>query len=378
MTKPTSIRTRGVRYFYLMLFSTLIGYSQSFGLENGEKKKEEAPTCKPCEYESACCPEKSSWGTFAVKGEFLYWQPDVTGMAYALTHTRVTIPFNPFGSDSPLPDKLSIQNVSFNYSPGFRVGARYTLPKTQWDVSCDYTQFTKTGHASVSADSQTFIDTLWDAVSAVLPIQAKSELEVRLKVINTTIGKSIELPHCFTFRPNVGFQVYKLDCEESIQYIGTTVVDSAPQNSTASVQLLNNTRGWGLLIGFDAIWRLPYYFEIFGRSDYGIERTSFSFSQNQQTVVTTQPTSNLNSNSQFASIIQSVQVMAGIGWNYIFNCSNHPLALRLYAAYEMDVWLQNVQVTRALSLGTGYSDALTTNIGNVGFRGLTAGAKFTF
>ena len=44
----------------------------------------------------------------------------------------------------------------------------------------------------------------------------------------------------------------------------------------------------------------------------------------------------------------------------------------------MVVWLQNIQLSRVISLGTGFSDAVTANIGNVGFRGLTAGASISF
>jgi hypothetical protein len=68
----------------------------------------------------------------------------------------------------------------------------------------------------------------------------------------------------------------------------------------------------------------------------------------------------------------------GVNWNYAFNCNHHPLVIRLYAAYEMNVWVQDVQITRAIPIGTPLADAVTINIGNVGFRGLTAGAMFSF
>lgn len=179
-------------------------------------------------------------------------------------------------------------------------------------------------------------------------------------------------------RPNFGVQFYRLDCEKDLQYIGTTLVSSVPEASHTNIQLINGSKGWGLLVGFDAFWQLPYYLELFGQANYGVLRTIFNFTQNQQTIVTTQDEVDLTSHSRFTAFIQSIQITGGIGWNYPFNYCTHPLALKLYAAYEMDVWIQDVQITRALSLGTGYSDALTTNIGNVGFRGLTAGDKFSF
>ncbi len=68
----------------------------------------------------------------------------------------------------------------------------------------------------------------------------------------------------------------------------------------------------------------------------------------------------------------------GVNWNYEFNCACHPMGFKLYAAYEMNVWVQDVQITRAIPIGTPLADAVTINIGNVGFRGLTAGAEFSF
>ena len=332
----------------------------------------------PCEYLQSCCLQQSSWGTLSVFGEYLYWQPVVTGLPYSLTHTILTVPFNPFGPENPFPDNLSDRNVKFGYGNGYRLGASYTVPETDWDFKVDYTQFDKKGRDSVMAGGEVFVDTLWDVLSAVVATEANAEMDVELKITNVTIGKTVPLGGCFKIRPNFGLQFFKLDCNENIQYLGTTFVASIPQASTADIQLINDTNGWGLLAGFDATWELPWCFELFGQTNYGILRTSFSVSQNQQTEVTTQDTIVLTSTTHFTAILQSIQAKGGLGWNYQFQCCNHPFFLKLYAAYEMDLWLQNIQLSRMLSLGTGYSDAITTNIGNVGFRGLSTGVQITF
>ncbi len=352
-----------------------------FLIADEPKTEKRQMDCPRCEYTDFCCPEpECSWGTLSARGEFLYWQPVVTGMAYALSRTSLDIdPLTaPFFS-SMAPNNISIKNVSFDYGPGYRVGGSYTLPKTKWDLDADYAQFTKKGHDSIQAGGEVLIDTLWDAISAVnATVSASADLQVDLKVINGMVGKTIPFLHCFTIRPSFGLQFYKLNCHENIQYIGTTTVDSVPQDATALVQLINATNGWGLLVGFDAVWTLPWYFELFGQADYGVLRSQFTFTQNEQIQISTLSDINLTSSSRFTAIIQSIQIKGGLNWNYRFNCCTHPLALKLYAGYEMDVWIQDVQLTRVLSLGTAYSDALTTNIGNVGFRGLTAGAEFSF
>jgi len=363
---------------FFLLFTLLIA-SASLKAEEPNAQKMQIPLCEYCEYDNTCCLQKgSSWGTFTVDGEFLYWQPIITGLAYVITHSDIQLPFGtPFGPGT-YPNNLSIRNAGFDYGPGYRVAARYTLPKTAWDLSADYTQFTKTGHDSVQAGNGLFIITLWDAPGAINPTHASTELQVKLKQINATIGKTIWATGCFTTRPKFGAQFYKLDCNEGIQYVGTTTVNNVDLNSTSNVQLITDTKGWGLLVGVDAIWRLPCHFELFGQTAYGVLRTLFVSHQNQQIMVDTQPEIDLTSLSRFKGIIQSVEMKGGINWNCEFNCDHHPLAIKLYVAYEMNVWLQDVQLTRAIPIGTPLADAVTINIGNVGFHGLTTGAAFSF
>ncbi len=98
-------------------------------------------------------------GSLSVSGEFLYWQPTVTGMPYALTRTSVALPFGPFGP-GVVPDNISVKNVNFDYAPGFRVLGRYTFSETQWDVDTTYTQFKTNGRDSIASGDGTFIDTL--------------------------------------------------------------------------------------------------------------------------------------------------------------------------------------------------------------------------
>ncbi len=334
--------------------------------------------CPTCEYDHHCCPEKkSSWGTFSARGEFLFWQPFVTGMAYVLTHTNVAVPFGPFGPTVD-PDNLSIRNVKFKYGPGYRLGGRYTLPKTAWDFDADYTRFTKSAHDSISAGNGVFLDTLWDALSAINATEASSHLKVKMWAVNATIGKTLPFLHCFRIRPNFGVQIFRIDTHERFRYSGITSVDNTPFDSVSHQQLMNDSTGWGLLVGLDAFWRLPWYFEFFGKANYALLRTKFRSTQRQQAQVTGQEEIDLNSTTRFNAITHSIHIIGGVDWNYQFNCRKHPLAFKIYAGYEMNLWLQDIQLTRVLSLGTGFSDATTTNIGNVGFRGLTAGAEFSF
>ncbi len=197
--------------------------------------------------------------------------------------------------------------MGFEYGPGYRVAGRYTLPKTAWDFNGDYTQFEKTGHSSVQAGDGLFIITLWDAPGAVNPNRASADLEVKLRQANVTLGKTLWTTGCFMTRPKFGAQFYKLDCNEAIQYVGITTVSEVVRSSISNTQLITDTKGWGLMVGVDALWRLPYHFELCGQTSYGVLTTIFVSHQNQQIFVDTQPEIDLISVSRFRGIIQSMR-----------------------------------------------------------------------
>ena len=77
--------------FFFILF--LIA-SASLKAEEPNAPKMQTLPCVYCEYDDTCCLQKgSSWGTFKVDGEFLYWKPIITGLAYVITNSIIQIPF---------------------------------------------------------------------------------------------------------------------------------------------------------------------------------------------------------------------------------------------------------------------------------------------
>ncbi|WP_154017715.1 Lpg1974 family pore-forming outer membrane protein [Criblamydia sequanensis] len=316
-------------------------------------------------------------GSFSIRGDFLYWQPVATGMAYALTRTNLDLPFGPFGPGL-VPDNLSLQNVDVDYGPGYRIGARYTLFENEWDIDGEYTRFENSGSDSVLAGNGTLIDTLWDAISSINTTQASADLTIGIKAANICMGRTISLWDCFSMRPNFGVQWYESNSKEKIEYIGTTLILDVPFDSRSDIELFCNTKAVGLVAGLDAFWKLPCNFGLFGNAKYGISRSRFSTGQNQLVFITGQDDVSLTSSTSFRAMIQNFHLKGGLNWNTPLNLVNCCMNLDIYVAYEMSVYLQAIQITRVLSLGTGFSDANTTNIGNVAFHGLTTGIKVSF
>src|ERR1700722_10901630 len=67
--------------------------------------------------EDGCCVLRE-WcsGEFELTGEFLYWQPTVTGLPYAVTYNNATTPII-----TSVQNNVSLRNVEFDARPGFRL-----------------------------------------------------------------------------------------------------------------------------------------------------------------------------------------------------------------------------------------------------------------
>jgi len=321
--------------------------------------------------EECCLANEWCSGYFEVTGEWLYWQPYLVGQPYALTFTQIS----PFGS--PIADEISIENVEYDFTSGFRFGGAYVLPCSQWDLSVAWTRHRGEGKASVEAGGGILVATLWDAVPLIEADLAAAKSKSELDYVDITIGKRWEFCGCFYFKPYVGGRYYRIKNKQSIFYDG----EAGGEAANSSVQLINTGEGWGVLAGEHARWHLPCGFGLFGKSSVSVMLTDFELIQNQQFVFPTTPSNNFDliSTSHLRSIKGILIAHVGVDWQKKFYWNCCPLYFNLFVGYEIDYFPVHSLLTRAIPLGSATNaNAVPSNQGDIGFRGVTAGATFRF
>jgi Legionella pneumophila major outer membrane protein precursor len=326
-------------------------------------------------YGGGCCL-LNEWcsGEFEFTGEVLYWQPLVIGIPYALTFNQETTTLL-----GEVPNHITIKNVEFDFSPGFRLGTAYVLPCSKWDVNVYWTHFRASANDSVQAGGGVLIATLWDALTVINPSSASAEMTTKLDYVDIDIGKTLNFCGCFSFRPFLGARYYRLNVKEDIDYRGITAQGTVQAVQT-NIQLTNFIRGWGISVGENACWHLPCGFGIYNNNTIATMLSNFTLSQDQQVILPDSPADNfdLSSTSHLRSVKAIITICIGVNWEKDFCCNNFPMHLNLFAGYEFDYFLTQIQMTRAIQTGSLFADAVPSNTGSIGFRGLTVGATLQF
>jgi len=319
--------------------------------------------------EEACCPYEGcspleEWcsGEFVFAGELLYWQPFVTALTYATTNDLTSL-----GGFS-VPTNRTSHDVTFDFSPGFRIISAYELPESGWDLKTRWTHLRASGKDSVEGES---LIILWDITTALEVVSsASSKMTTKLDYVDINLGKTWSVCGCFDFHPFFGGCYYRLNVQEAITYVGT-LPDAAA--ASADVLLTNFVRGWGADVGVDGCWHLPGGLGIYGSSCFSTIMANFSLGENEVIIAPAVPADNIEvfSNNTLRSIKEMIALNIGIKWRRDFCCCHYPLQLNLFAGYELNYFFNHIQLT----ISKGNESNLS---GDVSFRGLTAGASLTF
>lgn len=147
----------------------------------------DATTCieNPC-----CSPCQPLRGHGFIGAELLYWRAFQDGLDIC-TPTDV--------SDTVLSDGRIIstfkgkgKDPSFEWNPGFRIGAGYEFACSNWDVGALWTHFNSKAHRS-------------------LPDENRFRWHINLDVIDLLVAYQSDFNSCFSLRPYLGVRVARID-----------------------------------------------------------------------------------------------------------------------------------------------------------------------
>ncbi len=311
----------------------------------------------------------------AVTGDFLYWQPKVSGIPYASTNIIDTLApgFN-------VANDIVYQSVEFDYEPGFRLGALYQLPCNLWDFEVVWTHFNCSGSDSIYAGNGQVISSFWENPTAITSTVASSIIDLKTEIVDLNIGRLLNLCGCLRLRPFIGFRLYQLDIKDSIAYVGVSSIPP-PMDfpGRSDVTLVSNNKGYGLNVGANIKWRFLGVLNLSASGSYSLLNTKSCLANNQHTQVPDLDLdAYLNLKNKFWSFRQSLRALIGFDWDYYFVVSRLPVTLNIFAGYEINYWPNFIEVNRAQSPGVDNALIAIQSQGDVGFHGLTTGVHIRF
>lgn len=321
------------------------------------------------------CPpsEHNEW---SAGGEFLYWQTNMTGDIYVISHNTLSAP--QFGAGSTIDTNVKARTVTFDYDPGFRVWTAYQLPFDEWGLDLIWTSFRSSASSFVNKTSILDLHCVWDTTSIMEAEHASGKMQEKLQVIDFNFGKMFMWSKPFSFRLYTGLKGAFVDEKFTVVYQGTFTDITRP--ATETIIIKNNMKGIGLNNGLKACWHLWKGLSFNARGEMAVLWGQFKTKFNQTLAVGGDINANfpIASSSPFRSLKTNLVAEAGFNWNVDFGCS---AKLSLFAAYEFNYWPNQIIWNRYL---INQSDLLggiayiLQQLGDVGFQGLNVGGSLSF
>lgn len=195
----------------------------------------------------SCVENNCNWFQFgggAIRGEFLYWKPEICGLESSFGTTRI----NTSVKDNIVTTKVHEHNTNPHgkWDPGFRLGADAYV--NCLEVSADYTHFN--GHAHYHNDQE-----------------GKGKWHLKYDTIDLTVGSRFYATECLYFKPFVGVRGARISTKLNSNL--TTYYQAA--NGSSEILSVEENHGHffgvGPEIGLEANWAFFCNLSLYGSLD---------------------------------------------------------------------------------------------------------------
>lgn len=195
-----------------------------------------------CEENDYCCPCESVCGHGFIGAELLYWRPYQNGLDRCVP-TDV--------SDTVLSDGRIISSFrgkgrdpQFDWNPGFRIGAGYELPCSNWDVGVLWTHYNSKAHRSFSSTNRLH----WN---------------IDLDVVDLLVAYQSDFSSCFSLRPYLGIKIARIDQKLRVGGRPSSTTFAAADQTLFGTDNKQNFTGVGPLFGLEVGQEVGCGFSVF-------------------------------------------------------------------------------------------------------------------
>jgi hypothetical protein len=192
---------------------------------------------------------------FCLTAEFLFLQPNREGLGLAVVSTH-----------SNGETFRSLESLSWDGTPGLRVGGRYRFAESNIDIGATFTWFDAQTHSTVSApDGGSLLGALATDRQARAATDATGDAGLNYAVLDLDAGWSTRLGDSLGARVFGGVRLASIDQTLSANYTGGKLGDAADFVSSP-------VRFWGagLTAGAEATWNIYHGWGLYGRGRFGL------------------------------------------------------------------------------------------------------------
>lgn len=301
-------------------------------------------------------------GRWFVTADFIYWTAREDGLDFGIT-----------GVGLPA-EKGEVKEVNNKWAPGFKVGAGYDIPCSNWNLYLNYTWYKNHSRSSdvdlTEEPFQTYLDTFFDGIlnpSSTHYSSADADWRFRYQTLDMEAGREYYFCDCFTLRPFVSLRAISTRDNFSIVYA---------VESLSTVTVINNHQkfeGIGPRFGLCNSWYFCGGWNIFADGSASLFWGKYRLSRFDDFFEAGTGITLVDAKRNFDALRAALDFQLGIGWKGTL-CDCYHLFLK--AAFEQRIFLQHNQFVRfggAPNVGNFWY-----NNTNLNLYGLTVSAGIEF
>jgi hypothetical protein len=321
------------------------------------EQKSQKPTLNPW-----ARPEIGGGFNLFATGDFLYWKANENGLAFA---------------DSVNGHKHTIEEPSFKWNPGFRIGLGHNMTHDDWDAYVSWTCFHDRATKNVDRPSNGELIPSWIhpvlVPSGVTTVNsAKSHLRLHINLIDIELGREFYVSKFLDMRPFFGLRSSWVQQRYRVDYKGFPTV---PNFSEFETIMKNYYWGLGVRGGLNTRWFLGADCSLYANAAISAAYGHFRVTHNEQAEnAAGEETAFFRSLDRFSGLRAITDLALGFRWDTMFDEDRFHLAL--YAGWEQHVFFSQNQLMQYVDLNE--PALFFTNKGNLTLNGLTVGGRFDF
>lgn len=277
--------------------------------------------------------------------DFIWWKAKQAGLTYATTGALQ----NPSTAFESLGRGRDAQ-VSYNWDPGFKVGAGLNFWHDGWDVSSEYTWLHTDGSNSIQGAPGAIpsMDFPSAAISGGTPYESSSRSTLHFNTLDLELGRNFYVSQFLMLRPHFGFKGTWQNQDWRTRYFAgdyqLTLASNTHETLSGPYRVHQKSKyyGVGIRAGLDTAWHFTTNWSLFGDISWTAMWSRYRLKR-QDTVddkLTGEKQRNFNTRSNFYDIKYVGELHFGLRWETWFSDDNYHIQLQ--AGWEEQIWINHM------------------------------------
>ncbi len=261
-----------------------------------------------------CYSEELSKRGFFTDAALLYWKAHEAALSFAVD------------SDSllKLAPHAKVENPTFEWDFGFKLGLGYRFPHDRWNLQLQFTSFQTHTDNETKARNGNVLFPLWQKSTTgglFFAEEAKVHWRLHLGLVDLTLSKCYEVSKTFFLTPDVGIRAGSVRQKYYLDYYGGNL----PNGADEIIHMKNKYFGIGPNLGLIGQWSLGGGFSLCAHSLFSVLFGEFYLHQDEYAG----KEKLLGVHDIFPSSAAMIDLGAGVCWQRCFHGALKRLKLEL-------------------------------------------------